>query len=132
MSAAIERRLLQAVIIIACLVPIVAGAAGVLLGTEFVRRGPLVGNDLDSHFRYLSGLLFGIGLCFLACIPRIERAGSVIRTLAAIVFVGGLARLLGVAEHGAPGFGHLFGLGMELVVTPLIAVWQARVARRFS
>jgi hypothetical protein len=56
----------------------------------------------------------------------------VIRTLAAIVFVGGLARLLGVAEHGAPGLGHLFGLGMELVVTPLIAVWQARVARRFS
>jgi hypothetical protein len=26
----------------------------------------------DSHLRYLSGLLLGIGLCFWSTVPRIE------------------------------------------------------------
>lgn len=120
--------------ILACLVPLLAGGAGALLGPHFIWRGPgeLVGRDLNSHFRYLSGLLFGIGLCFLACVPTIERRGEIFRALALIVVAGGLARLLGVAQQGAPGAGHVFGLGMELVVVPLLAVWQARVERRFK
>lgn len=134
MSPSAERRLLQAIVILACLVPLLAGAAGALLGPEFLRRGApeLVGRDLDSHFRYLSGLLFGVGLAFLACVPRIERSAAVFRTLAFLVFVGGVGRLTALAEHGAPGPGHIFGLAMELGVTPLLALWQARVARRFT
>ena len=89
-----------------------------------------VATDLDSHFRYLSGLLFGIGLVFLASIPAIERKGPIFRTLGAVIFAGGLARLLSLAEAGPPGAGHLFGLVMELGVVPLLVLWQARVARR--
>lgn len=132
MTAAVERRLLQGAVILACLVPLLAGASGVLLGAEFLHRGPLPGRDLDSHLRYLSGLLLGIGLGFLACVPGIERRGTIFRTLALIVAVGGLARLLGVAQQGAPGPGHIFGLVMELVVVPALALWQVRLARRFG
>jgi hypothetical protein len=86
--------------------------------------------DLDSHFRYLSGLLFAIGIAFASCIPGIERKTARFRLLALIVFVGGLGRLLGLASSGVPGPGHVFGLVMELGTVPLLALWQARVAAR--
>jgi hypothetical protein len=40
---------------------------------------------------------------------------------------GGIGRLTGLALDGVPSAPMLFGLGMELVVTPALCVWQARV-----
>ena len=133
MTAAAERRLLQAATALACLVPLSMGATSVL-GSVGVLKGvaPPWPIDLDSHFRYLSGLLLGIGIVFLAAIPRIEQKRQLFRGLGAIVVVGGLARLLSLVEAGVPGPGHRFGLVMELVVVPLIVLWQGRIARQFE
>lgn len=133
MAPEAERRLLQAATALACLVPLSMGATSVI-GSASVLKGvaPPLPVDLDSHFRYLSGLLLGIGLVFLAAIPRIERSGTLVRTLGFVILIGGLARLLSLIQHGAPGPGHQFGLVMELVVVPLLVLWQARVARRFG
>jgi len=130
MSAKFERRALQVAIGLACLVPFAAGLQGALQSAAMLKGvdAPLP-IDLDSHYRYLSGLLLGIGIGFAACLPRIEARGSLFRALALIVFVGGLARLYGATLHGLPGPGHVFGLLMELLVVPIIAVWQARIAR---
>lgn len=127
-----ERRLLQAAIALASLVPLSMGfisildSAAVLKGME-----PPFPRDLDSHYRYLSGLLFGIGLVFLAAIPRVEQATATFRLLGFIIVAGGLARLISLLEVGPPSFGHLFGLVMELGVVPLIVLWQGRLAKRF-
>ena len=127
-----ERRLLQTAVALACLVPLGAGAAGVIESAAMLRGVALpLPPDLDSHFRYLSGLLLGIGLAFAACVPRIERCGAAFRLLAFVVAVGGLARLLSLFQLGAPGGGHLFGLAMELGTVPLLALWQWRVERRY-
>ena len=127
-----ERRLLQAATGLACLVPLSMGGLSVLKSAEVMRgvSHPLP-IDLDSHFRYLSGLLLGIGLVFLASIPRIETKTIVFRTLGVVIVVGGLGRLLSLVEAGIPGPGHQFGLVMELIVVPLIVLWQGRVARRY-
>ena len=128
-----ERRLLQLAVAAACLVPLAAGGAGVVEGAAMLRGvSPPVAVDLDSHFRYLSGLLLGIGFAFAWCVPRIETKGHLFRALALIVILGGLARLAGLLGSGAPGPGHLFGLAMELGVVPLLALWQARVERRLK
>ena len=125
-----ERRLLQIAVALACLVPLAAGAAGVAESAGMLSGvGPPLPTDLDSHFRYLSGLLLGIGLAFAACVPWIERCGAAFRLLTFVVLVGGLARLLSLLEAGAPGAGHLFGLAMELGTVPLLALWQSRVER---
>jgi Domain of unknown function (DUF4345) len=124
-----ERRLLQAAVALGCVVPLLAGGAGMIEGPAFLRG---VGNeapaDLDSHFRYLSGLLFAVGLAFASCIPAIEKRSARFRLLAFIVVIGGLGRLAGLVSTGLPGAGHLFGLAMELVTVPLLVLWQARVA----
>jgi hypothetical protein len=132
MRAETERRLLQIAVALACMVPLSMGFLSVL-GSAAILRGvaPPLPIDLDSHYRYLSGLLLGIGLVFLASIPRIESKTVVFRTLGFVILIGGLARLLSLIEQGVPGRGHQFGLVMELVVVPLIVLWQARIARRY-
>ena len=129
---ATSRRLLQIVIVMLSLVPILAGGAGALAGPAFVGvdLGPIGrGTDLDSHFRYLSGILLGVGLAFLATVPWIERATLAFRLLSALVVLGGLARLLALLEAGPPSLPHLIGLALELLVVPLLALWQTQVAR---
>jgi len=124
-----ERRLLQLAVALGCIVPLAAGAVGIMHGPEMLSGvGRDVPADLDSHFRYLSGLLLAAGIGFATCIPGIERKTARFRLLAFLVFVGGLGRLHSLASVGAPGEGHLFGLAMELVATPLLVLWQARVA----
>jgi hypothetical protein len=128
-----EKRLLQAATVLASVVPLSMGvwsvlrSAAVLKGVE-----PPLAIDLDSHFRYLSGLLLGIGLVFLACLRNIERHRPVFLALGFVILVGGLSRLLSVIELGWPTAGHRFGLVMELIVVPAIVLWQSRVARRFA
>jgi hypothetical protein len=127
-----ERRLLQGATALACLVPLSMGSLSVLKSADILKGVSLpLPVDLDSHFRYLSGLLLGIGLVFLASIPGIETKSIVFRTLGTLVVVGGLARLLSLLQAGMPGPGHQFGLVMELVVVPLIVLWQARIARLY-
>lgn len=123
-TAATERRLLQAAVLLAGVVPVSAGAAGVLLGAGLAGGG---GADLDSHVRYLSGLLLGIGLAFWWMVPGIERHGSLFRLLTGIVVLGGMGRLLGVFVVGAPSLPMVAALGMELLVTPMLCLWQRRI-----
>lgn len=125
MTSRVERRLLQAAVLLAGIIPVSAGAAGVLLGASLADGGS---RDLDSHVRYLSGLLLGIGLTFWCLVPGIERNGFLFRVLTGIVVLGGVGRLLGVLAMGVPSTPMAAALGMELLVTPLLCWWQARVA----
>ncbi|WP_298092823.1 DUF4345 domain-containing protein [uncultured Sphingomonas sp.] len=131
MTPAAERRLLQAAVAIACCVPIAAGAAGVLLGPAWMGHPPRIPVDLDSHVRYLSGIFLGVGMAFTTCIPAIERQGPRFRLLAALVVAGGFARLGSLIAVGAPSRGHRIGLFLELVLVPLLVLWQARLASRY-
>ena len=123
-----ERRLLQGSVMLLSLIPISAGLAGVWLGPAMVRIGDS-NISADSHFRYLSGLLLAIGLCFWRLVPTIEREGRAARLLTLIVFIGGLARLASLTGLGLPSLPMMGGLAMELVVTPLLCFWQMRIAR---
>ncbi len=128
MMITIERRLLQAAITLGSLVPFYAGGKGVLYGAlafDYADVSPA----LDSHIRYLSGLLFALGLAFVSCIPAVETKARRFALLALIVFAGGLARLYGVVTHGDPGHAMTFGLLMELIVTPALCLWVRAYAR---
>ena len=133
MTASAERRLLQLAVALGCLVPFALGGIGIVESAAMLRgvEDPLP-IDLDSHFRYLSGLLLGVGIGFAACIHRIETRGAIFRALCVVVVVGGLARLISLIDLGTPSAGHVGGLAMELGAVPVLALWQARVARRFT
>ncbi|KQM86142.1 hypothetical protein ASE67_09805 [Sphingomonas sp. Leaf23] len=123
-----ERTLLQGVVALVCIVPFGASIVGILHGAAWLQGDPAT--NMDSHFRYLSGLFLGMGIAFASCIPDIERKGGRFRLLGMMVVIGGLARLLSLVTVGMPSTGHLVGLGIELGVVPLVLAWQTRVARR--
>ena len=78
--------------------------------------------------RRLYLLILAIGLIFWMMIPTIERRGALVRALTLVVFIGGLGRALSLLEVGEPGsIGMRLALAMELVVTPLICLWQRQV-----
>ncbi|KQM22945.1 hypothetical protein ASE73_01555 [Sphingomonas sp. Leaf24] len=124
-----ERTLLQVAVAIACFVPLSVATFSILRGAAWLQPAPAV--DLDSHFRYLSGIFLVLGLAFASCIPAIEGKTGRFRLLGAMVVGGGLARLLSLLTIGAPSTGHVVGLGIELAVVPLLLLWQTRIAHRY-
>lgn len=129
-SRRIGKRALQAIVVIGSLVPIAAGGAGMVLGPGFFGDHIVVSADLDGHFRYLSGLLLGIGLAYLSAVPKIEKRRQRFLLLAGLVVLGGLGRLLSVLLRGAASQTMVFALVMELAVAPIITLWQLYIARR--
>ena len=123
---------LRLVVGVAGIVPVAAGLDGMLRGAAMLGGTPSADLSLDSHLRYLSGLLLAIGLGFWSTIPRIELRTVRFRLLTALVVMGGLGRLYGVVVEGLPPVPMLFGLAMELGVTPLLCWWQGRVAASWA
>jgi hypothetical protein len=109
---------LQFCVAIGACVPVAAGAAGVLFGPGMV--------DPD----YGGSLM--IGLIFWSLIPDIEKRGVEARLLTALVVIGGLGRLWAAVAEGPPGLPMTLALVMELIVTPALAWWQYRLARRMG
>ena len=103
-----------------------AGTLGALWPPLLALSGP---PHAFTHVSYLSGLLLGIGLGFWSLIPAIERQSRAFTLLTAIVVMGGLARLAMALRLGAWGLSVDLPLVMELAVTPLLCLWQRRVAR---
>lgn len=126
----IERRALQIAVAMGSLVPISAGGGGMLLGPRMLDSIAVESGDLDSHFRYLSGLLLAIGIGFASTVPRIETHRGRFLVLTGIVVVGGIGRLLSLLSIGPPSSSMEAALVMELLVTPGLALWQRRVARQ--
>jgi uncharacterized protein DUF4345 len=120
-SAWSEKRTLQTCVALAGLVAVWAGAWGVLhdLGGQ--------GGGLASHERYLSGLLLAIGLAFWTTVSDIEGKTARFRLLTALVMVGGISRLLGVALGDTLSWSISGALAMELLIAPLLCLWQGRV-----
>jgi hypothetical protein len=122
-----EKRLLQATVAVAGLIPVSAGMIGGLKGTLML--GDTGDIALDSHYRYLSGLLLAIGVAYWSTIPDIERQGARFGLLTVLVVTGGFFRAVGMLMGGSPGPAMSAALVVELVAAPLLYLWQLRVMR---
>src|SRR5919112_419254 len=109
-----ERKLLQQSVAIVAIVPVAAGLYGVLFGQALT--GDAVSISAESHFRFMSGLLLGIGLCFWSTLPSIEAKTNRFRLLTLLVVIGGLGRLVGLGLTGLPSLFMIGGviLGVKL------------------
>jgi len=125
-----ERKLLQQSVAIVATIPVAAGLYGVLFGQALT--GDAVSISAESHFRFMSGLLLGIGLCFWSSLPGIETKTGRFRLLTLLIVIGGLGRLIGLGLTGLPSLFMVGGLIVELVVAPVLCLWQTRVANRYA
>nr|WP_245247676.1 DUF4345 domain-containing protein [Tianweitania sediminis] len=123
----LQRRIFSVLVAVFALIPISAGVAGVLLGPRFLQLDAPWPADLASHLRFLSGIFLMMGLAWWSCLLDLEGTVSRFRLLALLTVGGGFARLLSLAVDGQPAVGHLAGLGMELLVVPLLTLWHHRL-----
>lgn len=117
-----EKLRLQIAVAVAAGVPVGVGLWGVLSGIG------APGAFADSQYRYLSGLLVGVGFAFWAMVPTLEKRRWTFRMLGAIVALGGMARL-GTAFASGGSQAVWAALAMELVVTPILVLWREKVER---
>ncbi len=125
-----DRLLLQVFVAFGGIIPVAAGATGIFLGPHFL--GGTGGEAFDSHFRYLSGLLLGLGFGFWSTIPCIEGCGARFRLLTLVVVIGGFGRLFSLVTTDSLPVEMWGALAMELAVTPLLCFWQWRISKRYS
>jgi hypothetical protein len=125
-----SRKLLQVSIFILTLLPLVFGLLGLAGGiARFSPGAPNISADLDSQYRFLSGLYLGIAVLGWWLIPRIEKEATIFRILCAAIFTGGIGRILSWFALGEPGGRFQIVLIAELLF-PLLSVWQWTLVRK--
>ena len=83
---------------------------------------------LDSNLRFYAGVWLGLGIAAWSVIPGIERQGGLFRLLWAMIFLGGLGRLLSLALVGLPFPPFVGFTALEVLGAPLFIWWEHRVA----
>jgi apolipoprotein N-acyltransferase len=123
------KRALQIFLAVFSLAPLYFGVTGVLSGASGMMPIEAVTPDIDSQFRYLSGLYIGFTLIIWWFIPNIDRNVWLFRLMVLAIFLGGAARLFSYISVGAPAPEMIVGIGIELSL-PLIIIWQTAVVRK--
>ena len=88
--------------------------------------------SVDSEVRFFAAWYAAAGVVLLSTLPRVESAGRVIRTVGAVFFVAGCARLLSLIVVGRPHTLFLVLMVVEMVLPVIIVPWQTSVARSQS
>ena len=118
----IKRRVLQVIMLALGVILVVRFAApGVIGGAEPFATDGAVDVLLDSEFRFLSVIAGATGVAFFWMVVRVEQHRGLFTILATGAFVGGLARLLSMAQYGMPPDKAVIATGIELIA-PLIAI----------
>ena|SRR5690349_10202146 len=121
MPNALERRLLQIAVAL-------VGALHVLGGFQGLIAGLGSNSYADSHYRYLSGILLGVGAAFWVTIPDIQDKGELFRVMTLVVAVGGVARLGAALAQGGDQ-GVWAAIVVEVVIVPALCLWRERIER---
>jgi hypothetical protein len=118
-------------------VPVLVGVAHVVLGpASDVSLGAqlppaaLADAVLDSQNRFYGMTFVGYGVLVLLSLRDLNRYADVFRVVLVFIALGGVARLISIAQRGLPPPTVLALTGVELIGVPLVLWWHARVLQR--
>ena len=83
----------------------------------------------DNHIRFIGGVWLGLGLLMFAGSVAFQRLRTVLVSLTAMIFVGGLARLSGGDVAVLLGGNVAPSLVFEIVLMPLLGLWFTKAER---
>jgi hypothetical protein len=125
-----SRRGLQLFLVILGLVALIAGALAMLFGAGLVPDAGAVSANVDSEMRFFATWYAVAGFVLLRAAPKVESQTTLIRTVAAAVFVAGCTRILSLIVVGKPDPQFLVLMAIELALPFVLVPWQSAVARR--
>ena len=83
----------------------------------------------DNHIRFIGGVWLGLGLLMFAGSVAFQRLRTVLVSLTAMIFVGGLARLSGGDVAVLLGGNVAPSLVFEIVLMPMLGLWFTKAER---
>jgi hypothetical protein len=122
-------RTLQRTLYVLAVIPVVAGASTVLLGSESVPAAGKPTASIESELRFYSVWWIGAGLFLAWLAPRIEERTRELRVFCALLFLAGLSRVLAILDVGWPRPSQIMLMALEFSIPAILVVWQATVVR---
>lgn len=123
------RKTLQVLIFLFGITDIFIALLHIVLGPAAIPGSIPVNATMDSEDRFYATLFLAYGVALLWCIPDIEKKSRVVYFLMATFFIGGLARLVSIAQVGLPNDFFIAMTAIELVLPLVLATMQYRIAR---
>ncbi len=121
---------LQIIMGLLAIIPVSTGLLG-LLGVDdpvYVAAGVPRIVLLDTNLRFYSGVWLGLGVALCWLIPSIEKQTVLFRAIWAMIFIGGIGRLLSMTVLAPPPVAFIGFTAIEIVGAPLFIAWQRRVS----
>lgn len=103
--------------------------AYLLFGSSTIIGGGAVNASVDSELRFYAVPFMAYGFALIWCARDVENKGLAINLLGLILFVGGLARLLGWIATGQPNWFYVLAAPVELVI-PIVNYLLVRAVSR--
>jgi uncharacterized protein DUF4345 len=126
-TAGLSRRALQTVLGGLAAVAVGTGVTVIAAGPTAIPGGESVNPTVDSELRFFAAFWIAYGLLICWVLPRVERETAIVRAIAGVLFLGGIARATSLASTGSPNALFLGTLVLELAGPPLVIAWQARL-----
>ena len=82
----------------------------------------VVNASIQSNYIFMSTIYFGVGLAFLFISWKFKWV-NMLTLVCAVVFLGGIGRVLAWAHFGTPHWTLIVSMILELVLPPCLLVW---------
>ncbi|MEM7340265.1 MAG: DUF4345 domain-containing protein [Actinomycetota bacterium] len=121
-----NRRMWQAVFLVLALIPLASSILAMAIGVARF-DGADIDAALDSTYRYFGGVYLGVALLALWCVRVIEQRADALVFVTGAIFLGGIGRLISIADLGAPSAVTWAVLVIELGALPLALVMRRSI-----
>jgi len=106
----------------------IGGLSG--LGAD-VSQAALRDPALNNGFQFFAGIWIGVGILFILFLRDLTKYKTAMLTLMAIVFLGGIGRVISILKFGMPETDSgqriiILGLVIELLLMPILALFLSR------
>jgi hypothetical protein len=118
----------QAFLALFGVIVIAISVAHLVIGPRAIIGSVAVNPTMAGEDRFFAGMFLCFGIALLWCSRDVQRKRIYVNLLAAVLFVGGIGRLLAVVIDGPPHPFYVAMLALELALPPLMVVAANRVA----
>jgi Domain of unknown function (DUF4345) len=121
-------RSLRAFFTVLGIVALVAGVYGAATGVGGMLGEARASASVDSELRFFAVSWAAYGALSLWVAPRVAEHPTLVRALAVVLFVAGLARVVSWADVGRPHGVYVAFMAIELLAPPAVWLGQRRLA----
>ena len=100
---------------------------GLMVGGKGVLTGLSESAHLDNEYRFFAGVWLGVGCGLMYCLLQVRQCANFYFGLLGIIFIGGIARLIGMLDYGVVEPRIAVATAIEVVFLALIVWLQASI-----